>query len=59
MSTEYTAAIALMLYGVLKAFGIELPNGTLEGIITGSVALLIAIRRKQRGDIDIIGRRVV
>lgn len=57
MSNEYVGAIAILLYSVLKGFGIELENGVLEGIITGVVALWIAFRRHQKGDINIAGVR--
>ena len=57
-STEYIGAIALVIYGVLKGFGIELENGVLEGILTGAIALVIAIRRKMKGDINILGAKV-
>lgn len=57
ISQEYTGAIAILLYSVLKGFGIELESGVLEGIITGVIALWIAIRRVNRGDITVAGVR--
>lgn len=57
-SSEYIGAIALVIYGVLKGFGIELESGVLEGILTGVIALVIAVRRKMKNDIDILGRRI-
>ena len=57
MSQEYVGAIAIVLYSVLKAFGVQLENGVLEGILTGLVALYIAIRRKAKGDITVLGVR--
>jgi len=58
ISQEYIGALALLGYSILTALGVELENGVLEGIITGVVALWIAIRRKKRGDIDTLGRRI-
>lgn len=57
MSQEFLGAIALVAYGVLKAFGIELENGVLEGILSGVVALWIAYRRHSKGDITPLGFR--
>ncbi len=57
MSQEYTLALVLVLGSILKAFGIELENSVLEGIIAGSVALWIAIRRYKKGDISLGGIR--
>lgn len=55
MSQEYVAAVVLFLGAILKVFGIDLESGVLEGLVAGGLALWIAIRRKQRGDINILG----
>ena len=55
MSQEYILSIVLVIGGVLKAFGIEIENEALEGIISGGIALYIAFRRHSRGDITIGG----
>ena len=57
MSQEYLLALVLVLGSILKAFGIEIENDVLEGIIAGGVALWIAIRRYQKGDINLGGVR--
>lgn len=57
MSQEFLGAVTLLLYGVLKAFGIQLENGVLEGILTGLVALYVAFRRHAKGDISVLGVR--
>lgn len=57
MSQEYIGAIILLVVGGLKAFGIEIPIDALQGIVTGAIALYIAVRRYKRGDIDVLGRR--
>lgn len=57
MSQEYILSIVLVLGGLLKAFGIEIDNSALEGIIGGVIALWIAIRRYQKGDITPLGAR--
>lgn len=57
ISHEYVLAVVLLLGSVLKIFGIELENSILEGLIAGAAALWIAIRRKAKGDITILGAR--
>jgi hypothetical protein len=57
MSNEYAGAIVILIISVLKIFGIEIENTTIAGIVTGVIALWIAIRRHQRGDITIGGFR--
>lgn len=57
-SKEYLASIALLVGAVLKIFDIELENGVVEGLIAGAVALFIAISRKAKGDINIVGAKV-
>ncbi len=57
MSQEYIGSIALLIVGILKAFGIEIANSAIEGILTGGIALYIAIRRYQKGDISLGGIR--
>jgi hypothetical protein len=58
MSKEYALSIAIVLGSLLKLVGVELENNVLEGLILGVAALVIAIKRKARGDIDVLGRRV-
>lgn len=55
MSQEYISAFALVLMGILKVFGIETEKGVLEGIIGSILAVWIMIRRKQKGDINVLG----
>ena len=57
MSQEYILSIVLVLGGILKAFGIEIENSALEGIIGGVIALYIAFRRFKKGDITVVGSR--
>jgi len=58
MSHEYTSAIAIVAYSVLKGFGIEIENSVLEGLIVGLLALWVAIRRYGKGDINLVGGRI-
>lgn len=54
-SQEYIAAIALVIGGVLKAFGIEIANDAVSGIVVGGLALYIAIQRKRQGNLTAFG----
>ena len=57
-SQEYIGAVVILIGAVLKAFGIELENQALEGIITGLIAVWIAFRRLQKGDINVLGAKI-
>ena len=57
MSTEYVGAIAILVVSVLNAFGIEVGNEAVTGIVTGVIALYVAFRRFKKGDITIGGVR--
>ena len=56
-SQEYIGAIVLLAVSVLKIFGIEIENQVTAGLVTGAVALWIAIRRHSKGDITLVGAR--
>ena len=51
MSHEYTAALVILIVSVLKAFKIEIASEAFTGIVTGVLAVWIAVRRFKKGDI--------
>ena len=57
MSQEYIGAIVIVLVSVLKMFGIEIASDALTGLLTGVVAIWIAVRRYQKKDITLLGVR--
>jgi hypothetical protein len=57
MSQEYIGALALLIVSALRTFGIDIASDAIMGILTGVVALWIAIRRYQKGDITLAGAR--
>ena len=57
ISTEYLGAVVILIASVLKMFGIEMESDAIQGLILGAVALFVAVRRKMRGDIDVLGRK--
>jgi len=59
MSKEYTGAIIILVMSALKLGGIEIAETEVATIITGVVALVIAIARYYRGGITPLGARVV
>jgi uncharacterized membrane protein len=59
LSHEYVGAIAILIVSILNSFGIEVGNEAITGIVTGVVALYVAIRRYQKGDITVGGMRKV
>lgn len=58
LSQEYIVAIVIVLGALAKIIGLEIDNNIIEGIVVGVLAIWVAIRRKMRGDIDILGRKV-
>jgi uncharacterized membrane protein YjjP (DUF1212 family) len=59
VSTEYVSALAIVLVGVLKVFGIEIGNDVITALLIAGLGLFNAIRRYKKGDINIGGVRKV
>lgn len=57
LSTEYVSAIAVLVVSILGMFKIEVANEAITGLITGILAIYMAVKRYQRGDITIGGVR--
>lgn len=57
MSQEYIGALAILLVSALKILGVNIGNEEVTTIVTGVVALWVAIRRYKRGDITMGGTR--
>lgn len=55
LSQEYISAIAILVISIFKLFHIEVTADAVTGIITGALAIWIAIRRYQKGDITLGG----
>lgn len=55
ISQEYLGAIVILLVQVLKLFGVELAAEEVTTIVTGVVALWVAIARFKKGDINMGG----
>lgn len=55
LSQEYVSALVVLLVSVLGLFKIEVGNEAITGLITGVLAIWIAIRRYQKGDITVGG----
>lgn len=55
MSKEYVSALALLIVSVLQIFKIEVANEAITGLITGVLAIYLAVKRYQRGDINLGG----
>ncbi len=58
MSHEYIGAIVILIVSILKVLKIEVASDAITGLVTGLVAVWIAFRRHQKGDITIAGMRV-
>ena len=57
LSQEYIGSLVIVLITVLKIFKIELASDEVTAIVTGAVALYVAIRRFSKGDITVGGLR--
>lgn len=57
MSQEFLGAIGILIVGLLQIFGIIIPQDAVVGIITGVLAIWVAIRRHSKGDITPLGFR--
>lgn len=57
LSQEYIGALAILLVSILKTLGVNIGNEELVSILTGVVALWVAIRRYNKGDIKMSGLR--
>lgn len=57
MSQEYIGSLAIVLISILKMFGVSLASEEAITIITGAVALWVAVRRYQKRDITLAGFR--
>lgn len=55
ISQEYIGALVIVIVSVLKLFKIEIASEAVSGLITGVIAVWIAIRRFQKKDINILG----
>lgn len=57
ISQEYISALAILLVSILKTFGVNIGNDEIISILTGALALWVAIRRYNKGDITMGGIR--
>ena len=57
MSHEYVGALVILLVSGLKLFGIELGAENATALVTGLVAVYVAFRRYQKGDINALGAK--
>lgn len=58
MSQEYSASLVILLMSVLKLLKVDIAESEVTAIVTGLLALWVAIRRFNKGDINIFGARV-
>lgn len=57
MSQEYIAALALIIVNILGSFNIHIGNEVVSNTLQGLIAIWIAVRRYQKGDITLAGTR--
>jgi hypothetical protein len=54
-STEYIAALAIVIVGILKLFKVDIGTSEITSIITAILGAWVMIRRFKRGDINVAG----
>ena len=57
MSQQYVGSIVILFVSALSLLGIKVGNEEITGLVTGLVALWVAFRRYQQGDITVGGAR--
>lgn len=57
-SQEYIGAVVILIISVLKIFGIEIANDVMTGLVTGLVALYVAILHKKANNISVLGKKL-
>lgn len=55
ISQQYLGALTILLVSGLKLFGVELATEEVTTIVTGLLALWVAIRRFSKGDVTPMG----
>ena len=55
MSKEYIGSLSIVLVSILQLFGVELGTETISAIVTGIVAIYVAVARYRKGDITVGG----
>lgn len=58
-SKEYVGAIAILVVSILGAFGVEVVAEDVTNLIVGVIALVVAISRKAKGDINVLGIKAI
>ena len=57
MSKEYLSAAGVLVVALLQIFKIEVAPEAIMGIISGVLAVFLAFKRHQKGDINVLGVR--
>jgi len=55
MSQQYIGAVVILLISLLKIFKVDIAESDVTTVVTGLVALWVAFRRYQNGDINVFG----
>ena len=58
VSQEYIAGIVIVIASLLKTFNIEIGNDVLTALITGLAGVWVLVRRYQKGDINVLGKKL-
>lgn len=58
LSNEYIGSLAIVVVSILKLFKVEIASDQVQGLIVGVIALWVAFKRYQKGDINVLGRKV-
>ena len=59
ISTEYIASVVAVVTSILTALSIEIGHDLVNAVVTGAAAIYVIVRKIYKGEITVLGKRVV
>lgn len=57
-SQEYIASLVAVVVSILTALKIEIGHDLVNAIVTGGAAIYVIIRKVQKGEINVLGKKL-
>lgn len=58
-SFQYITLVVLIIGSILKAFGIEIEDNVIEGLVVGVVMIIMAVVTKRKENVNVLGMKKV